>query len=261
MVIYIEYALLENFILDGILLLLTLYSIKIPIRIWKVILGACLGAAFAVIYPLLNLTKPLATLLKIAFGAFLCLLAVGRVKTRKEWGRYALGCLCFFAYSFAFGGALTAFSNATIHNRASILFTLLCFLVLSIISIYLIRKFYHKKIEYQYIYDCVLIMKDKTIKTRGFWDSGNAANKNGIPVCFVCMELAFTLWGEAVIEGVIKNQDELEITTLGGEKMLPLYLGEINLQGRRMQTYFAPSKNIVFREYQVLLNARMLDEE
>jgi stage II sporulation protein GA (sporulation sigma-E factor processing peptidase) len=265
MVIYIEYALLENFILDGILLLLTLRTVKIPIQIWKVILSACLGAVFAVVYPLLTLSTPLGSLLKITFGAFLCLLVMDRLKTRKQWEKYAFSCLCFFTYSFAFGGALTALSNATAQSRASFFFTISGFIILSVIAHYLLKKLYKKKIEYQYIYDCVLIIGKKAVKTRGFFDSGNAASKNGLPVCFVCMELAFTLWGETVIEGMQENQERLEIDTLGGKKILPLYLGELcfsdGVRDRRIRTYFAPSRNIVFREYQVLLNARIMDEE
>ena len=118
MVIYVEYALLENLVLDGILLALTLVSAKIPLKFWRVCLSAAVGAAFAVVYPLLKLPTALSYLLKFSVGFLLCFLAVGRVKTKKEWGRYALSCIFFFAYSFAFGGALTALTGATTENRA-----------------------------------------------------------------------------------------------------------------------------------------------
>lgn len=264
MVIYIEYALLENFFLDAILLFLTLISAKIPIKIWRIALSAAIGAVFAVIYPLLRLPDLLFYLLKFSFGFFLCLVVVGRVKTRKEWGRYVLSCIFFFAYSFAFGGALTALTGATLEDRAPIFIVLGGFSFFALCSIFLIKKFYQKRTEYHYIYDCVLIINKKMIKARGFLDSGNTASKNGLPVCFVAPELGFTLWGEEVLNGK-DSEEELEITTLGGKKKMPLYLGEVqvyvNGKYRQIQTYFAPSTNIVLREYQVILNRRTMDGE
>ncbi len=262
MVIYIEYALLENFFLDGILLFLTLISAKIPVKIWRIALSAAVGAIFAVIYPLLQLSTALYYLLKFTFGFFLCLIAVGRVKTKKEWGRYALGCIFFFSYSFAFGGALTALTDATTQERAPVSLVLGGFAVFTLIVLFLIRKIYQKRTEYRYIYDCILIIDKKSVKTLGFFDNGNAACKNGLPVCFVSPEIGFTLWGDAVLNGK-DYAEELEITTLGGKKKLPLYLGEVRVlidgEYRRIQTYFAPSTNIVLREYQVILNRRILE--
>ncbi len=264
MVIYIEYALLENFFLDGILLFLTLISAKIPVKIWRIALSAALGAVFAIVYPLLQLSTALLYLLKFAFGFFLCLLAVGRVRTKKEWGRYALSCIFFFSYSFAFGGALTALTGATTTDRAPVPLVLGGFAVFTLISLFLIRKIYQKRTEYRYIYDCILIIDKNSVKTLGFFDSGNTACKNGLPVCFVSPEVGFALWGDAVLNGKT-SEEELEITTLGGKKKMPLYLGEVQVlmdgKYRQIQTYFAPSTNIVLREYQVILNRKTMDGE
>jgi hypothetical protein len=264
MVIYIEYALLENFFLDAILLFLTLFSAKIPIKIWRIALSAAIGAAFAVIYPLFRLPDLLFYLLKFSFGFFLCLVAVGRVKTRKEWSCYVLSCVFFFSYSFAFGGALTAVTGATLEEKAPISIVLGGFSIFTLISIFFIKRLYQKRTEYHYIYDCILIINEKIVKVQGFFDSGNTANKNGLPVCFVAPEIGFALWGDEVLNGKAW-EEELEITTLGGKKKLPLYLGKvqvcINGKYRQIQTYFAPSTNIVLREYQVILNRRTMDGE
>ncbi len=263
MVVYIEYALLENFILDGVLLWLALSTVRIPVKIKRILFSASVGATFAVLYPLLVLPDFLASVLKLSAGALLCLLAVGSLKNGKAWGRYALSCLSFYAYTFAFGGAILALSDATTGEKVPVLFVAVGFVVLTALSVYFVKKLYAKKTEHRYVYDCVLAKGGKRVTCSGFLDSGNRACKDGVAVCFVSWELAFALWGESALEGKIPP-DRLEIQTLGGRKSVPLYFGELSVEncGKTVRTkvYFAPSANIVGREYQVILNARTFED-
>ena len=54
MEIYIEYALAENFLLDAMLLWLAMKAAKQEISLWRIVLAAAIGAAFAVAFPLLK---------------------------------------------------------------------------------------------------------------------------------------------------------------------------------------------------------------
>ena len=44
----------------------------------------------------------------------------------------------------------------------------------------------------------------KNIKVKGFYDSGNSAEKNGLPVCFVRPDICYDLWGESTQEKIEK---------------------------------------------------------
>ena len=88
MTVYIEYAFLENFLLDFLLLWLALRGGKEQITVKKLCLSACIGGLYAVIYPLLRLPEILRFLSKIAVGALMCAVAFGKLKNINEWAMH-----------------------------------------------------------------------------------------------------------------------------------------------------------------------------
>jgi len=253
MVIYIEYAFLENFLFDGTLLTLSLVAVRQKISWLRIALSACLGAVFALIFPLLRLPQIFRLLLKLSVGFLLCMLVSGRLKTKEEWGRYALTSVFFFCFSFGFGGALLGVYENFGKNAEKIpsVAVFLGFTVLSAFSLFLIGKLYARRRVFQSVYACVVKNGEKALTTFGFLDSGNLATKNGLPVCFLSPELIYDLFFDKE-EGQVC--DEMEISTLAGRKKVPLYQGKILLEGRETDVYFAPSKNMIGREYKLLLN-------
>ena len=263
MVIYIEYAFLENFLFDLALLALALFATKTKIRWWRITLSACVGAGFAILFPLLRLPDFLGTVFKIAVGFLLSMLAFGRLKTKKEWGRYALTSIFFFCFAFGFGGTLLGvygqFGQETYRVPSVLVFV--GFALLSGSSVLLVRKLYARRAVFQSVYPCVVHSEKKGIETQGFLDSGNLAIKNGLPVCFASPEVIYELFGEEIMaEGVGQVCNEMQITTLSGEKTVPLYKGELEIEGRKIQVYFAPSKNMIKRDYKILLHAGVIGE-
>ena len=104
MVVYWEYAFLENALLDGLLLYLALKCVRARVRPAKLLFAAASGGAFAVVFPLLALPVWAAYVVKFASGVVLVLLA-GSGKRAKP---YCMTAAVFFALTFAFGGLLTA---------------------------------------------------------------------------------------------------------------------------------------------------------
>ena len=55
----------------------------------------------------------------------------------------------------------------------------------------------------------------------------------------------------------------MEIKTMSGVKKVPLYLGNLCVYDGQKNTetavYFAPSMNMIGREYKILLSARILE--
>lgn len=271
MEVYIEYAFLGNVFFDAVLLALAFRSAKEKYRVGKLLFSASVGGAFAVLYPLLSLTKTLGTVLKILVGALLVMLAFGRLKTKKEWGRYALTLFFFVLFTVSFGGVLlgvfTSFDldgERFTAQRIPFFLVLLAFGMLSILSVYWIRRLYARRAVHQRVVSCELTAGGKAVTANGFLDSGNLAQKNGLFVCFVSPELVYELYGEDMLNGEDVAREEMAITTVSGKKTVVLYEGELRVKTNppmeKKRVYFSPSANMIGREYTVLLYAGLLEE-
>lgn len=266
MEIYIEYALAENFLLDAMLLWLALKAAKQQIRLWRIGLAAAVGAAFAVVFPLLSLGKVLSYILKFAVGALLCVIAV----KGKGVGKYALTSLLFFGFSFALGGALlavySAFSvdhtvteNGYLTESVPVGMVLGGSFVFSVLTVALVKGIYRRRAVRRFVYPCKVTLGERSVKADGFLDSGNRANTCGTPVCFISPDLAYDLLGDR------EMTEEMTILTMGGESKIKIFLAD-SLEiycGQKpniiRKVYFSPSGNIRAREYKIILSAEMLD--
>ncbi len=264
--IYIEYAFIENFLYDFALLALAFTAARVKTKWYKLILSACVGATFAVVFPLLRLIPALGTMVKIAVGGLLCILPFGRLSTRKQWGKYLLTAVLFFAFSFGFGGTLlVVYGPLSMGEKVPSGWVFLGFTVLTAVGIWLVKGLYARRAIFSRVYPCTLCVGEKSVQAEGFYDSGNLATKNNLPVCFVSPALLYDLLGEEILKAKGQVFDEMQISTLAGEKTVPLYIGKIEIK-RDGQTacahvYFAPSAHMIGREYAVLLNARLMERE
>lgn len=263
MEIYIEYALLENFFVDGTLLFLSLAASKQKIFWRRLLLSAALGAAFAVAFPLL----PLPSLLLQAFKFFLPLLLVAvAVKKGKGRGRYALTALLFYALSFAFAGLLTGVLGALDVEyfssdyggivtslpvgalfAALVLFAALC--------CYGVSRLYRLKKTHENIRSCEVQGEKGSVCALGYMDTGNTARYKGLPVCFVTPDLFYDLYGTEA------NCEKTVICTLAGEKTVSvckamrLKIGQGKDETLLEGVYLSPSSGLIGREYKMLLPA------
>ena len=266
MEIYIEYALAENFCLDAMLLWLALKAGRQKISPVRLIVAAGIGAAFAVAFPLLDLGKTFAYILKFSVGILLCLIAV----KGKGIGRYALTAVLFFGFSFALGGGLlavySAFSvdyrigNGYVTERAPVGLVIAGCFFFAVATISLAKRIYRRRTLFRFIYPCKITLGERTVKAEGFLDSGNRASERGIPVCFLSADLAYDLLGEKAMT------EEMTIMTMGGESKIKIFLAdrlEIYCADKPNiidKVYFSPSGNIRAREYKIVLNAAVLSD-
>lgn len=264
MVVYVEYAFLENFLFDGALICLSLTASKVPLKRWRIASAAACGGIFALLYPLLRLSSWKALVLKLSIGALLCMLAFGRIKNKKDWGRYALTTVLFFAFTFAFGGALTSVYTTFPLSRLPDFVTVIGFSLLSGLTCLLIAKMYRKRADFAYVYLCKVYINGKTGCGNGYFDSGNTATKNGLPICFLSPDFFYEILGHEIVFCGGQVCDEIQITTLAGTRKIPAYKGEIAVKkgGRdevRKEVYFAMGANMIQREYKILLNAGVFE--
>ncbi len=266
MQVYIEYALLQNFIIDALLLCLALTLSKQALSWKRIGISALVGSLFAVAFPLFPLPNFLSYLLKFAFGFLLCLLVV---KRKKHGGRYALTCIYFFSLSFLFGGALFAVfavfqldysvQNGYIVESVPISLVLCGIIILAIFTLKWAKKaYFHRKTAHFY-YLCEISTPSKNVKAVGFLDSGNTACFLEKPVCFISPALALEL-----IE-VGQVFDEMQIMTINGKKKVKLFKAKnlrIYLEKSEHiieEIYLSPSLALQGRDYEVLLSPYLFE--
>ncbi len=276
MVVYIEYVLLENFVLDCTLLYLAFRAAKVAFSWKKLLFSGTLGAIFALLFPLLLLPPFIEIWLKFSFGFLLCLVVFLPIKRPKEWGRYAFTCCFFFLFAFGLGGTILALYSAFSYTQNGYLLTsapittVVC--IAAIFTLFIrsfIKKWYKKRALFAHIYHCAIAYKQRRVAVLGFYDSGNFASKNGAPVCFITPDIAYDLQSEEIFTKTEKSKgqvcDEIVVTSVGGEKTLPLFKAdlEISTNGAVLHkngVYFAVSPHIISREYKLLLHTSIFDE-
>lgn len=263
MTVYIEYAFLQNFALDGAILYLAFFAARQKCKLKNMLFAACVGATFAVLFPLLILPPWALYVLKFSVGALICLIPFGKIKTKKDVGRYAFICLLFYVFTFTLGGVLTA----VFQQKVNLWFLTGIALVFLLVLAFGLVKIYKKRALHQYIYPCELVFRNHKARVLGFMDSGNAANKNGLPVCFLSPDIFYDLFGQAILDKEVGQVcDEIIFETLSGIKKTKVYLAEISVETpkgkiQKQQAYFASSANMLNREYSLLLNGALLEKD
>lgn len=264
MEIYVEYAVLENCLVDGALLYLAQAATKRKIALLRLLIASAFGAGFALLFPLLSLPTFLGWLLKLFCGAFLCAIAI---KRQKDGGRYALTVILFFAFSFCFGGGLLfvlqglgteyyTVAGGGVVTRIPVGALLAAAAVFTAFCRWGIRRLYARKRVFAHIVLCTLTRGQRSVEAQGFVDTGNGASYGGRAVCFVTPDLLFELCGTAAPDGA------MTVKTVAGEKRISLFLiDEIticdgNKRGEERKlggVYLSPAVHIVGKPYKLLL--------
>lgn len=234
MEVYIEYALLENFIIDCILLLVTRYEWSMPVRPLKTALTAAGGALFAVCYPLLSLPIWCGYVLKISGGLLLGLLG----SDKKGWIRFSLTLLCNTAL---LGGMVYAaygiFSLPAAEGVPIGLISACALLFVCGVCVggQALKRHWKGK---RFLYACTLTLRGNTVKTNGFLDTGNDVRFCGEPVHILSRKKALALWGENLFSAHTERESVF-IRTAGGTTEIPVFRID------RLEIYYEGKRNII----------------
>lgn len=222
MVVYVEYVLAENFMLDCALLALSLHAAKAVYRKKNLVFSSLFGALFALFFPLLSMPAFCAFAVKIFIGFFMCFLTFPHLKTKKQRSRYASICFFFFCFSFVFAGALfTVFSQnewANSLQKLPFAFVFSAFVFLYLCTRKAIAKLYQKKRVFQHVYSCAIPCNKRLIEVLGFLDSGNKATKNNVPVCFISPVIAYEIWQGNILDNTPKKEKSIGQVFIEQEK-------------------------------------------
>jgi len=260
MEIYLEYAILENFLIDGALLYLSQAAARKPVCLWRLCLAAAIGAGFAVLFPLLALPPWLGYVLKFAVGALLCLVAQKPNKGKGLW----LSVLLFYAFSFCLGGGLIALFEGfglpyfTL-SGGGVLSTLPVGGLLALSAVFVacvkwgIEKLYARKRQTAHIVSCRIERGQARLRVNGFVDTGNTAFYGGRAVCFTTPDIVYRLFG------LSEPTAHMTVRTVSGERSIALYAVEricMGVGGEEKvweKAYLSPAVHILGKEYSLLL--------
>lgn len=250
MIVYFEEVFFQNFILDGLLLFLTLKTTKIKVRFPRLLLGATLGGAYAVFLPML-VPQPFLALITLLFGFFLLLLSV-KIKGKK----LLFVTVVFYLYAFLLAGVLFGVAGAFNLIDAKNGCLILPFPFFSILGIALTSGgvlFFMVKWLYRWVdrvkneYACQIVTDRGSFSCKGLLDTGNRLTFDGLPVNFLDGRVKSGLFSDGERVG------KMEIHTVAGN-------AKVNVFQARLKIYSDGEWNIIDKAY-FALNAKAEDGE
>lgn len=259
--IYVEYAIIENLLVDGALLYLAQTAAGQKVSFWRLVLAAAIGAGFALFFPFLKASPWISYSLKFTVGAMLCFIAV---KPQNGRGRYGLTILLFYALSFCFGGGLTAVFEAFdaphyIADGGGILSAVPVGALLAALAVFVglvkwgIKRLYAKKRVQEHVFPCEIAVGNRLVRANGFMDTGNTATHKGKPVCFVTPDILYRLFD------LKPAQEKMTVRTVSGEKKIGLlHVDRISVLGKDEWgtlhgAYLSPAVHMIGKGYNLLL--------
>ena len=266
MVVYWEYAFLENFILDGLLLYLALKCAREKCHILNLLLAAAIGAAEAVVFPLLTVPVWASYLIKIAGGIIIALIAVRKAK----WKSYLIVTVAFFLMTFALGGLLVALysflgaeyveGSGFLVERAPVALVLGTAGGFTVLTVIAARYFYRYRRVKRNLFACVLTAGKKSVRITGFADSGNLPFFRNQPVSVISAVTALALF-----HGNAQEVGRMTMNTVNGQSEAPVFECDLEVALARKKVsrknVYVTIGNISSKEYRIILHTAMLEGE
>lgn len=223
MQIYLEFALIENFCMDFVLLCAAKAAVKNPVGYVRIAIASAIGSAFAVCFPLLCLGGAAASVVKVGFGFVMAAIG-GKFNGVKGYVKFAFA---FLAVSFLSGGALiAAFSLADVafvsgggYLLSSVpvgipLFAVVCVLIA-------VKKIAKKVAKNRAIeVKCKIYLNGRCAACSAFFDSGNKLYFCGTPVSVAPKHVAMRLTDVSAIT------DFVPVHTVAGEGKMPVFTAD-----------------------------------
>ena len=238
MIVYIEYAFLDNLSMDCLLLLLATASLKLSVKWYRILLGGVVGSITALLCVgltgfVLYLAKALALLL-------MCIATIG-------FGKKLFWCiLTTCAYTFLLGGAIVgifnlsaqSFVGGVIYQSDIPLFCYFFAILLAVAIVKLLMVYFcDVKKVLPNVHKCQIVL-DKTYDVKALYDSGNCATCNGLPLCFVSKKFS-DFFAKCMLCG--KTQ-QVTISTIAGSCVVFALQGQVVIDGVPTNVYFALGK-------------------
>lgn len=229
MTVYIEYVIIDNFIIDFLLIKSSFKIAKIKSNLLRQIISASVGTAFAIIVPFFNLNGVFNVIVKVLAGFFIVFVG-GKYISFKS---YFTALFFFFLWTFISGGLIIALFNLADIDYSvyySINYNSFMPIGISVLLVFLSTKIATKVIselvKYKkittFIYKCEIEINKTKIKTKGFLDSGNNLydDLTGLPIIMASKSFVKTLLENKALPNKYRN---LEIMTVNGVNEVKIF--------------------------------------
>lgn len=225
--LYIEYAIADNLLIDLLLLKESAAILKIKTKFLFIALSACIGTAFAVIFPLFNIGGLYSFLLKLACGALMCFIAA----KHRSFRGYLLYFNVFLLATFILGGTsmgvlyLMGINDVERAYSQTEILPVGVPIFIGYLIFVVVRKFAKRvsdsAITVCGLIDCELVVRGVIFKMKAFFDSGNLLTdrRTHLPV-IVADELAFKRISKQVF---IVKYGEIFVSSAGSRFSLDTY--------------------------------------
>lgn len=247
MIVYVEYVIVDNMVIDTLILLLTKKLALQKTKNWRIFLSAVFGTIVALVSPILpnwaNLvSKPLVAILMIA-------LAFEKCDAKKFLTIFFL----FFLSTFVFGGACIGIcemfgikyivQNGTAYEyKFPIGFVLLVCYVTYLCAKNIIQFCHKKHSNDEFLFDVTFENGGMAKKTTAFLDTGNCLEFENMPITIVNFDVFESLFpnvsiAEILLKKDIKNAKYINILSVGKmqEKMLVVKIDKLTIGGKTVK--------------------------
>ncbi len=260
MTVYVEYAFLDNFTMDFLLLFFSATTLKIRFRWWRLALGATVGTVVALLTVYLN---GVILCVAKAFCLFaMCFVSIGRGK-KLFWH-----ILLTLTYTFVTGGAIVGIFNLLnvdyttqdgfYYNMPVPLFVYFLAVAAVVVMCYAVHAFVVKSKQVAPFLQKIVLHLDKSYDMCGLCDSGNSVVQNGVPVCFLAKRNGHI--AECFAEKILCGESvSVEVQTLVGRKSVVAIDATLEMHGKKHSILLAFSPVKGQTQYDVILNSVFCD--
>lgn len=177
---------IENLLLDGAMLILTLFLMRKKVCFGRILIASMLGALTSILMLIVGMRFGIAYIV-ILFGVGMVMMRIAM--KQKTWHEVMLGMMYYFTLVFAFS-KLHQVSEWIAGNRVSgIVMVLLVIGIMSVALLYMIYQ--NRKGRQRLIYCVVVIVQGKSVEVKALLDTGNALTEpfTGKPVSIIESEV------------------------------------------------------------------------
>ncbi len=262
MEVYVEYAFAENFILDLLLLFLAVKCARAKTGVFRLLLAAAVGAAEAIIFPILSLPDWAAYTVKLLGGALLPILTIKK-STKKT---YFFATIAFFVLTFALGGILTAvysfFDVPYAEGQGYFVEAAPVGLVLGVAGLFGIGVYYLSRSFYRYrklksnLFPVELRHNGRSLSLKALADTGNCLFFRGEPVSVLSPAAALLLFKDEPAP-----LGRIAVGTVNGTRESPVFAcQELRIGIKTYKNALFTTGDVKSKEYQIILHPSYPEE-
>ncbi len=227
--VYIEYAFLDNMIINYVLLRTATRCAKVRTQFIFLLFSSLVGTVVAIILPLITLPTIILIFIKLLLAVTMVYISGKFINVKT----YFITLTFFILFTFLCGGFLIALFNlaGVDYNKYFLLNNdSVVPIGISVLFIYLISLFVTKITKTllkernlkPFLRHCILVVNGKKFSVKGFIDSGNGLydSRSGLPI-IVCSNDLFIKLQEM---GIKKSISKITFDTVSGTSIMQLYV-------------------------------------